>query len=65
MRMNGDQDERAGKLVAGIQAWGTPARPGALCAALFAAMGLTVQMCQLKAYHQKRSTWKVKEDVLG
>jgi hypothetical protein len=32
---------------------------------LFAAMGLTVQMCQLKAYHQKRSTWKVKEDVLG
>lgn len=32
---------------------------------LFAAMGLTIQMHQLKAYHQKRSTWKIKEEVLG
>lgn len=32
---------------------------------LFAAMGLTIQMHQFKAYHQRRSTWKIKEDVLG
>ena len=32
---------------------------------LFAAMGLTIQMYQLKAYHEKRSTWKIKEEVLG
>ena len=32
---------------------------------LFAAMGLTIQMHQLKAYHEKRSTWKIKEEVLG
>jgi hypothetical protein len=32
---------------------------------LFAAMGLAVQMHQLQAYHDKRSTWKIKSDVLG
>jgi hypothetical protein len=32
---------------------------------LFAAMGLTIQMHQLNAYKQKRSTWKIKEEVLG
>jgi len=32
---------------------------------LFAAMGIAVQMAQLKAYKQKRSTWKIKTDVLG
>ncbi len=32
---------------------------------LFAAMGLTVQMHQLRAYRQKRSTWKIKSEVLG
>lgn len=32
---------------------------------LFAAMGLTIQMHQLKAYKQKRSTWNIKKDVLG
>jgi len=32
---------------------------------LFAAMGLTIQMHQLKAYREKRSTWKIKEKVLG
>ena len=32
---------------------------------LFAAMGLTIQMHQFKAYHEKRSTWKIKEEVLG
>jgi hypothetical protein len=32
---------------------------------LFAAMGLTVQMHQLEAFKQGRSTWSVKELVLG
>ena len=32
---------------------------------LFAAMGLTVQMHQLKAFKEKRSTWKIKAEVLG
>jgi hypothetical protein len=32
--MNGDQEERAGKLVAGTHGLVAPARPGALCAAL-------------------------------
>ena len=32
---------------------------------LFVAMGLTIQMHQLKAYHENRSTWKIKEEVLG
>lgn len=32
---------------------------------LFAAMGLTVQMYQLKAYRENRSTFKIKDDVLG
>ena len=32
---------------------------------LFAAMGLTVQMHQLSAYKEHRSTWKIKADVLG
>ena len=31
---------------------------------IFAAMGLTIQMHQLKAYREKRSTWKIKEEVL-
>jgi len=34
MRMNGDQDERAGKWVAVSSGAVAPARPGALCAAL-------------------------------
>jgi hypothetical protein len=32
---------------------------------LFAAMGLTVQMHQLIAYRNKKSTWQIKEQVLG
>ena len=32
---------------------------------LFAAMGLTIQMHQLKAFHDKKSTWKIKDEVLG
>jgi hypothetical protein len=32
---------------------------------LFAAMGLTIQMHQLQAYKQGRSTWNIKEQVLG
>jgi len=32
---------------------------------LFAAMGLTVQMYQLIAYINKKSTWRIKEKVLG
>ena len=32
---------------------------------LFAAMGLAIQMHQLEAFKQGRSTWKVKEQVLG
>lgn len=32
---------------------------------LFAAMGLTVQMHQLQAYREGRSTWKIKHEVLG
>jgi hypothetical protein len=32
---------------------------------LFAAMGLTIQMHQLQAYKQDRSTWNIKEQVLG
>lgn len=32
---------------------------------LFAAMGLTIQMNQLKAFCQNRSNWKIKKEVLG
>ena len=32
---------------------------------LFAAMGITVQMHQLAAYKENRSTWKIKTEVLG
>jgi hypothetical protein len=32
---------------------------------LFAAMGLTVQMHQLIAYQKKKSTWRIKQQVLG
>ena len=32
---------------------------------LFAAMGITVQMHQLMAYRKKKSTWRIKEQVLG
>lgn len=32
---------------------------------LFAAMGLAVQMAQLKAFNMKRSTWNIKSEVLG
>lgn len=32
---------------------------------LFAAMGLAVQMHQLRAWKQKLSTWKIKQEVLG
>ena len=32
---------------------------------LFAAMGVTVQMHQLTAFKEKRSTWKIKNEVLG
>ena len=32
---------------------------------LFAAMGLAVQMHQLSAYKEHRSTWKIKDEVLG
>jgi len=32
---------------------------------LFAAMGLTIQMHQLEAYKKGRSTWNIKEQVLG
>jgi hypothetical protein len=32
---------------------------------LFAAMGLTIQMHQLEAFKQGRSTWNIKELVLG
>ena len=32
---------------------------------LFVAMGLTVQMHQLIAYRNKKSTWQIKEQVLG
>ena len=32
---------------------------------LFAAMGLAVQMAQLKAFNLKRSTWNIKSEVLG
>lgn len=32
---------------------------------LFAAMGVAVQMAQLQAYREKRSTWNIKSDVLG
>ena len=32
---------------------------------LFAAMGLAVQMHQLIAYRKKKSTWRIKEQVLG
>ena len=31
----------------------------------FAAMGLTIQMHQLNAFKEKRSTWKIKDEVLG
>ncbi len=32
---------------------------------LFAAMGIAVQMAQLQAHKDKRSTWDIKNDVLG
>jgi hypothetical protein len=32
---------------------------------LFAAMGLAIQMYQLKAWRENRSTFKIKDDVLG
>jgi hypothetical protein len=32
---------------------------------LFAAMGIAVQMAQLQAYRENRSTWEIKSDVLG
>ena len=32
---------------------------------LFAAMGLAIQMHQLDAFKEKRSTWKIKTEVLG
>ena len=32
---------------------------------VFAAMGLAIQMHQLQAYHEKRSTWEIKQEVLG
>jgi hypothetical protein len=32
---------------------------------LFAAMGLTIQMHQLNAFKKGRSTWNIKEQVLG
>jgi len=32
---------------------------------LFAAMRLTVQMHQLMAYRKKKSTWRIKQQVLG
>ena len=32
---------------------------------LFAAMGLAVQMHQLDAYRNKRSTWEIKSEVIG
>lgn len=32
---------------------------------LFAAMGIAVQMAQLHAYRDKRSTWDIKQAVLG
>jgi hypothetical protein len=32
---------------------------------LFAAMGLTIQMHQFIAYKEQRSTWAIKEEVLG
>jgi hypothetical protein len=28
-------------------------------------VGVAIQMYQLKAYHEKRSTWKIKDEVLG
>jgi hypothetical protein len=32
---------------------------------LFAAMGLTIQMHQFEAYKKGKSTWNIKEQVLG
>jgi len=32
---------------------------------LFAAMGLTIQMHQFEAFKQGKSTWIIKEQVLG
>lgn len=32
---------------------------------LFAAMGVAVQMAQLNAYKSKKSTWRIKDQVLG
>jgi hypothetical protein len=32
---------------------------------LFAAMGLAIQMHQLQAYKERKSTWKIKSAVLG
>jgi hypothetical protein len=32
---------------------------------LFADMGLTIQLHQLKTFKEQRSTWKIKTEVLG
>jgi hypothetical protein len=32
---------------------------------LFSAMGMAIQMAQLKAYRENKSTWKIKSEVLG
>ena len=32
---------------------------------LFAAMGIAIQMAQLNAFNENRSTWKIKSEVLG
>lgn len=32
---------------------------------LFAAMGIAIQMAQLQAYRENKSTWKIKSEVLG
>lgn len=32
---------------------------------IFAAMGISVQMAQLDAYQNNRSTWRIKQEVLG
>ena len=32
---------------------------------IFAAMGVSVQIAQHQAWKEKRSTWKIKEDVVG
>ena len=32
---------------------------------LFAAMGVAVQLQQANAFKERRSTWKIKQEVLG